>query len=67
MGAQHTPGPFRVVEREFGGPRIWDVWGDHLDDYLATMNPTLPVSRRETAERICNEANAAIAKARGAA
>lgn len=67
MGAQHTPGPFRVVRREYGAPRIWDVYGDHIGDYLATMNPALPVSSKDVAERICNNANAAIAKARGEA
>ncbi len=61
----HTPGPFRVVKRH-GLDRVWDVYGDHIGDYLATMNPTLPVSSRSVAERICESANAAhaaIAKA----
>lgn len=52
-------GPFRVVRRhDIGGDRIWDVYGDHIGDYLATMNPTLPVSQLSTAERICASANA---------
>jgi hypothetical protein len=63
-------GPFRVVKRHnLGSGRIWDVYGDHIGDYLATMNPTLPVTQRSVAERICNNANAqeaaALARAGG--
>lgn len=51
--------PCRVVKRHnAGGHRIWDVYDDHIGDYLATMNPTLPVSSEAVAQRICDNANA---------
>lgn len=53
-----SAGPFRVVKRrDVGGDRIWDVYSDTLGDYLATMNPTLPVSSEAVAQRICDAAN----------
>jgi hypothetical protein len=57
-----TSQPFRVVKRtDIGGARVWDVYGDHLGDYLATMNPILPVSRATEGRRICDVANARYA------
>lgn len=50
-------GPCRV-EKRAGIGRIWDVYCDDIGDYLATMNPTLPVSNKSVAERICAGANA---------
>lgn len=56
-GSEAPPGPCRVVKRH-GIDRIWDVYCDDIGDYLATMNPTLPVTRRDVAKRICDNANA---------
>lgn len=50
-------GMCRVVKRH-GIGRIWDVFDDRINDYVATMNPTLPVSSCSVAERICNSINA---------
>lgn len=65
MQATITPsGPFRVVKRtDLGGDRVWDVYGDHIGDYLATMRPSLPVSSKGVAARICESANARHAAA----
>lgn len=52
-----SAGSCRVVRRP-GQGRIWDVYCDDIGDYVATMNPTLPVSSREVAERICDSLNA---------
>jgi hypothetical protein len=71
-----SQGPNRVVDRRsttgFPVERRWDVYNDEIGDFVATMNPTLPVSSRAEAERICDSLNAsdesrraAIAKARG--
>lgn len=48
----------RVVKRhDLGGHRIWDVYDDRIGDYVATLNPTLPVSSYAVAERIRDTLN----------
>lgn len=59
-------GPCRVV-RHHGVGRVWDVYCDDIGDYLATMNPSLPVSSQALAERICEEENAKSQAREGAA
>jgi hypothetical protein len=66
-----TPGPNRVVDLRkttgFPPERRWDVYNDDIGDFVATMNPTLPVSSLAVAEGICDSLNKRDAQRRAKA